>query len=229
MGVLEYEAKPQLNENRKRRGIPSAARDYGTLVTFRAEFKIGKKSTMPAWHWSGTDNTSGVKSLHAITMDTNGSRVKPHYPTGKVQSVSTLLWTKWQWWRCPPERHWRRGKRKRLPLSSSLSSLLLRISLCQAGSLPARQHMPCQLPCWQPYCRHRVDTCGTFQQLQNRGDVFPGDAKAFLLNTMPGSLQWHLLWKDGQGEHVRTRRGSVGKDNWNQEQTKTTVVLLLTN
>lgn len=127
------------------------------------------------------------------------------------------------------ERHWRRGKRKRLPLSSSLSSLLLRISLCQAGSLPARQHMPCQLPCWQPYCRHRVDTCGTFHHLQNRGDVFPGDAKVILLNTMPGSLQWHLLRNDGQGEHVRTRCGSVGKDNWNQEQTKTTVVLLLTN
>lgn len=171
MGVLEYAAKPQLGANRKRRGKPSAARDYGTLVSFRAEFKNGKKSTTPAWHRSGTDNTSGVKSLHAITMDTNGSRVKPHYPTGKVRSASTLLWTKWQWWRCPPERHWRRGKRKRLPLSSSLSSLLLRISLCQAGSLPARQHMPCQLPCWQPYCRHRVDTCGTFQQLQNRGDA----------------------------------------------------------
>lgn len=74
-----------------------------------------------------------------------------------------------------------------------------------------------------------MDTCGTFQHLQNRRDVFPGDAKVILLNMMPGSLQWHLLRNDGQGEHVRTRCGSVGKDNWNREQTKTTVVLLLTN
>lgn len=58
MGVLEYEAKPQLKANRKRRGIPSAARDYGTSVTFRAEFKNGKRSTMPAWHRNGRDNAA---------------------------------------------------------------------------------------------------------------------------------------------------------------------------
>lgn len=40
---------------------------------FRAEFKNEKKSIMPAWHRSGKDNTSGV-NLHAIVMDTNGSR-----------------------------------------------------------------------------------------------------------------------------------------------------------
>lgn len=82
MGVLEYEAKPQLKANRKRRGIPSAARDYRMSVMFSAEFKDGKKSIMPAWHRSGRDNISGIKSLHAIAMDANGSRIKPHYPTG---------------------------------------------------------------------------------------------------------------------------------------------------
>lgn len=69
--------------------------------------------------------------------------------------------------------------RKRLPLSSSLSSLLQRIFLCQAGSLPARQQMPCQLLCWQPCRRHQVDTCGTFQRLPIHGDMFSGDAKVF--------------------------------------------------
>lgn len=127
------------------------------------------------------------------------------------------------------EWHWRRDKKKHLPLSSSLSFLLHSISRCQAGSLPARQQMPCQLPLWQPRRRCQVDTCGTLEPLPNCGDTFPGDAKVFLLKRMPGSLQWHLLRKDGEGKHVRARCGSVGKDNWNQEQTKTTVVLLLTN
>lgn len=82
MGVLEYEDKPKLKANMKRRGIPSAAHDYGISVTFSAEFKNGKKSIMPSWHRSGRDNISGFKSLHAISMDANGSRIKPHYPKG---------------------------------------------------------------------------------------------------------------------------------------------------
>ncbi len=56
MGVLEYEAKPKLKANRKKRGIPSAARDYGISVTFSAKFKDEKKSIMPSWHRSGRDN-----------------------------------------------------------------------------------------------------------------------------------------------------------------------------
>lgn len=64
MGVLEYVAKPQLKANRKRRGIPSAAGDYGTLVTF----KTGKKSITPAWHRSGRDNITAM-----FATDANGS------------------------------------------------------------------------------------------------------------------------------------------------------------
>ncbi len=124
------------------------------------------------------------------------------------------------------EWHWRRGMRKRLPLSSSLSSLLQRIFLCQAGSLPAKQQMPCQLLCWQPCRRHQVDTCGTFQRLPINSNTFSGDAKAIFCCWTGCQDHCSDIWKRWT---CTCPTWSVGKDNWNQEQTKKTVVLLLTN
>ncbi len=188
MGVIEYEAKPKLKANRKKRGIPSAARDYGISVTFSAKFKDEKKSIMPSWHRSERQHEDCMPSQwtpmavalnHTTSRDCKFTKCIQTF-MGKMAIVA--LSTEW---------HWRRGMRKRLPLSSSLSSLLQRIFLCQAGSLPARQQMPCQLLCWQPCRRHQVDTCGTFQRLPINSNTFSGDAKAIflLLNRMPGSLQ----------------------------------------
>ncbi len=107
------------------------------------------------------------------------------------------------------EWHWRRGMRKRLPLSSSLSSLLQRIFLCQAGSLPARQQMPCQLLCWQTmpqtpggYMWHIFSvyrsTAIRFLEMPRRFFVVEQDARIIAVTS-------------GKGEHVRARHGRLAK------------------